>query len=150
MKKILLTLLVTIGMIGSSLSQMVIPGETFAANPARFNGRPVTVKNIEIVKSYVTGGPAIGGPVGTMSHGAPGAVGTPSAPSNFPCNPPRGYSKVDLHFKGAPEFNGCFFMLDAMKSQMNRECGHSNTPAMVSFKGESRVGYVITAYRLGI
>lgn len=150
MKKILLTLLVTIGMIGSSLSQAIIPGEIFAANPARFNGRPTTIKNVEIVKSDVIGGPSISGPVGTMSHGAPGPVGSPSAPNNTPCRPPRGFSQVNLHFKGAPEYNGCFFMSDVMKAQMDRECGHHNTPATVSFRGESRVGYAITAYKLGL
>jgi len=150
MKKILLTLLVTIGMIGSSLSQAIIPGEIFAANPARFNGRPTTIKNIEIVKSDVIGGPSIGGPASSMSVGAPGPVGSPSAPNNTPCRPPRGFSQVNLHFKGAPEFTGCFFMSDVMKTQLDRECGHHNTPATVSFRGESRVGYAITAYRLGL
>lgn len=150
MKKLSLLFAVAFAVVGSAMAQMAIPGETFAQNPTRFANRPVTIKNIEIVQASNTGGPSIGGPAGTMSHGAPGAIGTPSAPSNFPCNPPRGYSKVSLHFKGAPEYNGCFFMLDAMKTTMDRECGHNNTPAMVSFKGESRVGYVITAYKLGL
>lgn len=155
MKKLSLLFAVAFAVVGSAMAQMAIPGEIFAKNPIRYANRPVTIKNIEIVQASNTGGtsiggPSIGGPVGTVSHGAPGAIGTPNAPSNFPCNPPRGYSKVSLLFKGAPEYNGCFFMLDAMKTTMDRECGHNNTPAKVSFRGESRVGYLITAYKLGL
>ncbi len=150
MKKILLTALVTIGMIGSSLAQMTIPGEVFASNPARFNGRRVTVKNIEIVKQDAHGvGPSIGGPAGSFSHGAPGPVGSPTAPPTQPCRAPRGFSEVTIFFKGAPEYKGCFFMADNMKTQLDRECGHENTPAMIDFRGDSRMGYHITAYRLG-
>jgi len=150
MKKILLTALVTIGMIGSSLAQMAIPGEVFASNPARFNGRKVTIKNIEIVKQDAHGvGPSIGGPAGSFSHGAPGPVGSPTAPPTQPCRAPRGFSEVTIFFKGAPEYKGCFFMADNMKTQLDRECGHENTPAMIDFRGDSRMGYHITAYRLG-
>lgn len=142
--------LVTIGMIGSSFSQMAIPGEVFASNPARFNGRRVTVKNIEIVKEDAHGaGPSIGGPAGSFSHGAPGPVGSPTAPPTQPCRAPRGFSEVSIFFKGAPEYKGCFFMADNMKTQLDRECGHQNTPAMIDFRGDSRMGYHITAYRLG-
>ena len=150
MKKFLLMALVTIGMIGSSFSQMAIPGEVFASNPARFNGRRVTVKNIEIVKEDAHGaGPSIGGPAGSFSHGAPGPVGSPTAPPTQPCRAPRGFSEVSIFFKGAPEYKGCFFMADNMKTQLDRECGHQSTPAMIEFRGDSRMGYHITAYRLG-
>ena len=150
MKKLSLLFAIGFAVVGSSMAQMVIPGETFAANPARFNNRPTTIKNIEIVQENAAGGPSIGGPAGSMSVGAPGAAGTPKAPNNTPCRPPRGFSQVNLHFKGAPELKGCFFMSDVMKTQMDRECGHHNTPATVSFRGESRVGYAITAYKLGL
>lgn len=150
MRKFLLMTLVTIGMIGSSFSQMAIPGEVFASNPARFNGRRVTVKNIEIVKEDAHGvGPSIGGPAGSFSHGAPGPVGSPTAHPTQPCRAPRGFSEVSIFFKGAPEYKGCFFMADNMKTQLDRECGHENTPAMIDFRGDSRMGYHITAYRLG-
>ena len=147
MKKLALILL-TIGMIGASYSQMAIPGEIFAGNPSRFNGRRVTVKNIEIVKTDVNGGPSIGGPAGTFQS-APGAIGTPSAPATHPCRPPRGFSEVSVFFKGAPEYKGCFFMADNMKTQLDRECGHENTPAQLTFRGDSRTGYNVTFYRLG-
>jgi len=150
MRKILLTALVTIGMIGSSLAQMAIPGEVFASNPARFNGRKVTLNNIEIVKKDAHSGPSIGGPVGTVQMGAPGAIGTPTAPNVIPCHPPRGFSEVGLFFKGAPEYKSCFFMADVMFNQLMREVGHENTPAQITFRGDSRTGYNVTFYRLGM
>ena len=150
MRKILLTALVTIGMIGSSVAQMAIPGEVFAQNPARFNGRKVTIKNIEIVKTDVHAGPAIGGPVGSLQMGAPGPAGSPTQPATQPCRPPRGFSEVGLFFKGEPNYKGCFFMVDAMFQQLMRETGHENTPAQITFRGDARTGYNVTFYRLGM
>jgi hypothetical protein len=150
MKKLTLLFAVAFAVVGSAMAQMAIPGEVFAGNPARFNGRKVTIKNIEIVKSDANhGGPAIGGPAGAL-HGAPGAVGTPSAPSTHPCRPPRGFAQVNLFFKGMPEYKGCFFMAENMKTQMDREVGHENAPAQVTFRGDSRTGYMISFYRLGM
>lgn len=150
MKKLFLTAALTFGMIVNSFAQMAIPGEVFAQNPSRFNGRKVAIKNIEIVPTLPgQQGPAIGGPAGSFSHVAPGPVGSPTAPAQ-PCRPPRGYSEVSVFFKGEPGYKGCFFMADNMKTQLDRECGHEKTPAMIDFRGDSRMGYHITAYRLGM
>ena len=84
MKKLTLIFAVAFAVVGSAMAQMAIPGEIFASNPSRYNGRKVTLKNLEIVKTDAHGGPSIGGPAGTF-QGAPGAVGTPSAPARVPC-----------------------------------------------------------------
>ena len=149
MKKLVTLVVLAIAVVGSAVAQMAIPGEIFASNPARFNGRKVTLKNIELVKADLNhGGPAIGGPAGAL-HGAPGAVGTPSAPATHPCRPPRGFTEVGVFFKGAPEYKACFFMASNMKEQMDREIGHENTPAQITLRGDSRMGYMISFYRLG-
>jgi hypothetical protein len=148
MKKLLLSLL-TIGMVATSTAQMAITGELFAANPARYNGRQTTIKNVEIVKTHGTSGPSIGGTAGSFQQGAPGAIGTPTSPTAAPCRPPRGFSEINVSFKGAPEYKGCFFMADAMKSELDRQCGHDNTPAQLTFRGDNRTGYHVTFYRLG-
>ena len=149
MKKLVTLAVVAIAVVGSAVAQMAIPGEIFAGNPARFNGRKVTLKNIELVKADLDqGGPAIGGPAGAV-HGAPGAVGTPNAPVVAPCRPPRGFTKVEVFFKGAPEYKACFFMASNMKEQMDREIGHENTPAQITLRGDARMGYMISFYRLG-
>ena len=149
MKKLVTLVVLAVAVVGSAVAQMAIPGEIFASNPARFNGRKVTLKNIELVKADLNHvGPAIGGPAGAL-HGAPGAVGTPSAPSTHPCRPPRGFTEVGVFFKGAPEYKACFFMASNMKEQMDREIGHENTPAQITLRGDSRMGYMISFYRLG-
>lgn len=152
MKKITSILALAFAVVGTSMAQMAIPGEVFAQNPSRFNGRKVTIKNIEIVpaNSHQAGGPSIGGPAGTLSAGAPGPVGSPTAPQTTPCRPPRGFSQVDVHFRGEPNYKGCFFMADNMKQQLDREVGNHNTPAQIGFRGDSRMGYHITFYRLGM
>jgi hypothetical protein len=150
MKKLTLLFAVAFAIIGSAMAQMAIPGEVFASNPARYNSRKVTLKNLEIVKTDGTTGATIGGAAGTLSQGAPGAAGTPSAPVTTPCRPPRGFSEVSVFFKGEPNYKGCFFMADNMKQQLDRECGHDRTPAEITFRGDSRAGYLITFYRLGM
>ena len=57
MKKLTLLFAVAFAVVGSAMAQMAIPGEVFAGNPSRFNGRKVTIKNIEIVKADAHGGP---------------------------------------------------------------------------------------------
>ena len=149
MKKLLSLAVLAVAVVGSAVAQMAIPGEVFAGNPSRFNGRKVTIKNVEIVKSDVTNGNSvIGGPAGTL-NGAPGAIGTPNAPAAHPCRPPRGFSKVEIFFKGAPDYKVCFFMADNMKTQLDRECGRENTPAQITFRGDTRMGYMVSFYRLG-
>ena len=149
MKKLILVSLLTIGMVASSIAQMAIPGEIFTSNPERFNGRKVTINNVEVVKTDAHGGPSIGGPASSLS-GGPGAVGAPGAPATHPCTPPRGFSEISVFFKGAPDYKGCFFMADNMKNQLYRECGLENTPAQLTFRGDSRTGYNVTFYRLGL
>lgn len=148
MKKSLLFILI-LGISVISYGQMAISGELFASNPARYNGRTVTIKNIEIVKFNDLQGPSIGGTAGSFSQGAPGPIGSPTQPTTAPCRPPRGYTIVNISFLGAPEYKGCFFMLESMKTQMERECAHEKTPAQVTFRGDSRTGHLITFYRLG-
>lgn len=140
-------------MVASSVAQLAIPGEVFAQNPSRFNGRKVTIKNIQIVSTpssvgSVISGPAIG-PTGSSVALTPGVIGTSATPNVTPCRPPRGFSQVDLFFKGEPEFKACFFMSDAMKNQLNREMGGQNVDAMITFRGDYRTGYNVTFYRLG-
>ena len=145
----ILSVVLTIGMIGSTFAQMAIPGEVFASNPNRFNGRKVTIKNIVIKSESVdTKNSTITGPVNL--NVVPGAVGTPSAPTVTPCRTPRGFSKLDIFFKASPEFNGCFFMADNMREQLYREMGMEDTDAQITFRGDSRTGYMVSFYRLGM
>ena len=69
MKKLTLLFAVAFAVVGSAMAQMAIPGEVFAGNPSRFNGRKVTIKNVEVVKTDAHGGPSIGGPAGSLTGG---------------------------------------------------------------------------------
>jgi hypothetical protein len=128
MKKLTLLFAFAFAVVGFAMAQMPIPGEIFAKNPERFNGRKVTLKNIEIVEGHT-------------DH---------DALLTRPCRPPRGFTQVTLFFKGMPEYNGCFFMAEKMKTQMHREIGHKSTPAQVTIRGDSRSGYMISFYQLGL
>ena len=151
MRKLFLLAALTIGMVASSVAQMAIPGEIFASNPTRFNGRKVTIKNIQI--SGETTNSNQGLLVGPSSNATinfnSGVIGTPTTPNVVPCRPPRGFSEINVFFKGEPEFKGCFFMADAMKTQLGRELGGQNIDAMITFRGDYRTGYNVTFYRLG-
>jgi hypothetical protein len=150
MKKIVLLSLLFIGMIGTSMGQMVIPGEVFTQKPVSFNGRVVSVKNIQLDFSNKMMAP-IGAvaPVGPVSHAsvAPGPNG-----SNTPvgrCNPPRGFVIVDVDFIADPEYQGCFFMSETMYQELKRQAGGQKLDAQITFRGDSRIGYNITFYKIG-
>lgn len=152
MRKLVLSLLLSIGFIGSSFAQMAIPGAAFVDGQARFNGRKVTVKNLQLdfsdnhskVHGFV-------GPVGAPANVnvGPGPVGSPTAPTASPCNPPRGFKKLNVVFLERPEANVCFFMMDAMYDELKRQSGNQAVDAQITFRGDSRVGYNVTFYKLG-
>jgi hypothetical protein len=149
MKKSIISLTVVFGMIASSLAQQSIPGESFVLNQVRFNGRPVRINNVELVKSNATSTPSIGGPIATASLTTSNVSSV--QPSPAPCSVPRGHQRVEIFFKGAPEFNACFFMKEAMKTQLDLDMPlNVNAPAELVMRGHASNGYLITAYRLGI
>ena len=153
MRKILLTALVTIGMIGSSVAQMAIPGAAFADNPSRFNGRKVTLKDVKVNFTNTLVGNSMAVAPAPLTGAiqipmvAPGPAGTGNVAVR--CNPPRGFSQVTVDFNAAPEYKGCFFMTDAMYNQLKREAGGQNVDAQITFRGDARTGYNVSFYRLG-
>ena len=150
MKK--LTILLTVLFVSvAAMAQMAIPGAAFADNPSRFNGRKVTVKGVEFDFSNTTlavnAAPLVGS---SAALSAPVVVPTANG-ANTPtvrCNPPRGFTKVDVNFYSAPTYKGCFFMADQMFTQLERESGGQSIEAEITFRGDSRTGYNLTFYRL--
>lgn len=153
MKKFLLIALITLSFIGNSIAQMAIPGAVFVSKPSSFNGRQVTIKNIQLdfsnqkVNGFVGPVTPAGSP-STIGVG-PGPVGSPTAPTTTPCNPPRGFTKLDVVFLESPETKYCFFMKDAMYTELGRQSGHQQIDAQITFRGDSRMGYNVTFYKLG-
>jgi len=153
MKKLLFSLL-AIGMIGSSVAQMAIPGVVFADNAARFNGRKVTLKNVQFdmtsQMSVATGAVApapLNGPATALTPGTIGPVGPVAVQA--PCRPPRGFSQVDIKFLEKPEFKACFFMADVMLNVLKRDAGGQSVDAQITFRGDARTGYNVSFYKLG-
>jgi len=142
MRKLLLLAVMTIGMIASSVAQMAIPGEIFAQNPARFNGRKVTLKNVEIIKTQEAGRHTIGGP-------SIAAHGLPAVSSVAPCRAPRGFATVEVNFLEETSFKACFFMAKNMRDQMYLEVGDQPCAAQITIRGNIGVGYHISFYRIG-
>jgi hypothetical protein len=72
----------------------------------------------------------------------------PAGGSVVRCNPPRGFSEVKIDFHSAPSFKACFFMANPMLTQLERESSAPVVEAEITFRGDSRVGYNVTFYRL--
>lgn len=146
----LLTVVLTIGMIGSTFGQLAIPGAAFADNPTRFNGRKVTVKDV-VLKSNITtvnSNSVVIAPLNNTPINI-GNIGPVNQNRMLPCRPPRGFSQVDVLFIEKPDYEGCFFMMDSMYKQLQRDLGGQNVNAKITFRGDARTGYNLSFYRLG-
>jgi len=153
MKKLLSLAVLTVAVVGSAVAQMAIPGAAFADNAARFNGRKVTVKDIKLdftntvnTTVGVVAPAPLAGPI-QMPTVAPGPAGAGNVAVR--CNPPRGFSQVNVTFNAAPDYKGCFFMQDPMYNQLKRQAGGQSVDAQITFRGDARTGYNVSFYRLG-
>lgn len=151
MKKITTFLAIAFTLIGMSKAQMAIPGESFAQNPSRFNGRKVTVRNIQLdFSNKMPNGGAAPIPNSSNSTNSPqGPGGMGQGNPAFRCNPPRGFQMVDVDFLAAPAYQGCFYMKENMWAELRRQAGGQKIDAQITFQGDNRVGYNITFYQVG-
>jgi len=154
MKKLLSLAVLAVAVVGSAVAQMAIPGVVFADNAARFNGRKVTLKNVQVdmtsQMSVATGAVApapLNGPATALTPGTIGPVGPVAVQA--PCRPPRGFSQVDIKFLEKPEFKACFFMADPMYNVLKRDAGGQSVDAQITFRGDARTGYNVSFYKLG-
>ncbi len=154
MKKITTLFAMTAMMVGAAYSQIVIRGVDFATNPARWNGKPVTVKDIQLNmtnhQAVAAGAVAPAGQVapGGSLNAAPGPNGQGAAVVR--CNPPRGFKQIDVDFLEKPEYEGCFFMSEAMYNELKKQtAGQTKVDVQLTFRGDSKMGYQVTFYRLG-
>jgi len=154
MRKYITFIVLAILSVSYSAAQMAIPGKAFADNPARFNGRKVSLKNVSVSIESNLGS--------NNSVVAPAPLTAPSSainarpivapgPSFFILiwRPPRGFKEVDVTFIDAPEYKGCFFMADPIYNQLKRDLGGQTVNAIITFRGDSRTGYNLTFYKLG-
>jgi len=151
MRKSLLLAVMTIGMIASSVAQMAIPGAIFTSNQSRFNGRKVTIKNVQVLPEVIASNNTAVTPLNPTSPVSvnPGNIG-PIGQVSLNCRAPRGFHTVDVLFLEEPEFKTCFFLADVMHKELMRQIGNEATNAKITFRGDSRIGYHITFFELGM
>jgi hypothetical protein len=133
-----------------SLSAQSLPVDPvrFTSNPAAFNGKMVSISRILINPNNPT--PAAPGVISV----APGASvstgsGIPVAPGApvVRCNAPRGFVPLDVDFPTDPTFQACFFISQAMFNTLPK--GQDKIQSSLTFKGDYRIGYTVTLYKLG-
>lgn len=146
MKKFLL-LVGIVSLFGTAIGQgamKVTPAE-FTSNSSKFNGKMVSIAPVQIVLEQKGHDPRVVGPVtpGVIVSG-PGPVGIGTAVIR--CNAPRSFKAVEIDFPNDPNYNACFFISEAMFNTLPK--GQPSVNAEIVFKGDSRVGYTITMFKL--
>ncbi len=154
MKKITTFFAMAAMMVGAAYSQVTIRGIDFATNPAKWNGKPVTVKDIQLnMSNHQAVAAGAVAPAGTVAPG--GALGGAPGPNGqgaavIRCNPPRGFKQIDVDFIEKPDFEGCFFMSEAMYNELKKQtAGQTKVDVQLTFRGDNKMGYQVTFYRLG-
>ena len=136
-------------LMGSLSAQgLTIDQVRFTSNPAAFNGKMVSISRILINPNNPT--PSAPG-VMSVAPGASVSTGSgipvaPGAPV-FRCNPPRGFVILDVDFPTDPTFQACFFISQAMFNTLPK--GQDKIQSSLTFKGDYRIGYTVTLYKLG-
>ena len=133
-----------------SLSAQSLPVDPvqFTSNPASFNGKMVSVSGILINPTKPT--PAASGVISvasgsSVSKGA-GTSAAPRTPTTR-CNAPRGFVPLDVDFPTDPTFQACFFISQSMFNALPK--GQDKIQSSLTFKGDHRIGYTISLYKLG-
>ncbi len=154
MKKFTLFVLSIVGLASAAMAQgaMTVNAVDFTSNPARFNGKTIAISGLKLDMSAVSAAPS--GAVSPAGAGAPipGLAGGPGAPGPMGagapvirCNPPRGFKSLEVDFTNDPNFAKCFFISEAQYNALPK--GHALT-AQLTFKGDDRLGYTITMFKL--
>ncbi len=140
MKKLLLLTVVAFSS-SVAFSQMVVSGGDFANHPERFENKPVSINQV-----------TVGGTAEGHGHGGPGAhPGAPGMGGNQePCRPPQGAQEIKVNFMQNPDFHGCFYAQGPMATQItNKTRGPQPVEMVLSIKGNRKMGYMITSYKVG-
>jgi len=154
MKKITLFVLSIVGLASAAMAQGALPVNAvdFTSNPARFNGKTIAISGLKLDMSAAMPAPA--GAVSAVGSGSaiPGLAAAPGAPGAMGagaavirCNPPRGFRSLEVDFTNDPSFAKCFFISEAQYNALPK--GHTLN-AQLTFKGDDKLGYTITMFKL--
>ena len=149
MKKILL-LVGIVSLFGTAIGQgaMKVNPVEFTSNPLKFNGKMITVSSVQVnMESKQVGPNPIGSPSGSVIAGpgvTPGPIGVGNQITR--CNAPRSFRVLDVEFIDDPTFERCFFISESMYSSLPK--GQPSLNMELTFKGDSKLGYTVTMYKL--
>jgi hypothetical protein len=142
MKKITLFLFSVVALATASKAQTPVNATDFTTNPDQYKGMTISISGLEFNTE-------IKKPTSTVAGG--GVAVTPGKGVKAPiaaarCNAPKGYKVVDVNFPTDPTFKKCFIMKNSIYSSL--PLNQSAVPATITFKGDSKLGYTITLFKL--
>jgi hypothetical protein len=150
MKKITLLMFSVLALSTASKAQTPVNATDFTTNPDKFKGMSISISGVELnteVKAP-TGTTVAGGGVVAVGKGA--AVATPTTVTSTAtvnrCKAPKGYTIVDVKFPNDPKFAKCFIMKNSVYASL--PINQSAITAKITFKGDSKLGYTITLFKL--
>ena len=122
----------------AAFSQMAVSGGDFANHPEKYENKQVTIKNVSVSTGDNHAGPG--------AHHAGPAVGGHTKP----CTPPRGNEEIAVSFKENPGYQGCFYAQGPLATQIkNQTRGGQPVDCVLTIKGNSQLGYLITNFKAG-
>lgn len=142
MKKITLFLFSVVALVSASKAQAPVNAIDFTNNPNNYKGMTISISGLELnteSKAPVSSSIAKGS---TVSKGK----GTSAAASSVRCNAPKGFKAVTVNFPNDPSFKKCFIMKSNLYSTL--PINQSAIKATLTFKGDSKLGYTITLFKL--
>lgn len=147
MKKITLFTLSVFAFMGSIFAQNLQnpTAVEFTSNPAKYNGLTISISGVKLNPKSSVSSVNVNSANGTISAGA----GTPSSANNtgtIRCATPRGFYAIDVDFPNNPSFQKCFLISGAQFNSLPKTQDGVN--ASIMFKGDDKVGYTITLFKL--
>jgi hypothetical protein len=143
MKKITLFLFSVVAFASASKAQAPVNANDFTANPDNYKGMTISISGVEIntaAKTQVAAAAVASG--STVSKGA----GVSAATSTIRCNVPKGYKVANVNFPNDPNFKACFIMKSSLYATL--PLNQSAINAKITFKGETKLGFIITLVKL--
>ena len=140
MKKITWFLFSIVALVSVSKAQTPVKALDFTNNPEKYKGMTISISGVELNTKVTTPGTSIASG-STVSTGKGAA-----AASTLRCKAPKGYSVATVNFPNDPSFKKCFVMKTSIYASL--PVNQSAIKSTITFKGDSKIGYTITLFKL--
>jgi hypothetical protein len=141
MKKITLFLFSILALVSVSKAQTPVNALDFTNNPEKYKGMTISISGVEL-NTKVTKS------VTKVASGSTVSKGKGAAPSaiTLRCKAPKGYSVATVNFPNDPSFKKCFIMKTSIYATL--PINQSAINSTIVFKGDSKLSYTITQFKL--